>query len=86
MIEGLLKSDIFFVVTTVAVAGAGILVILILIYIVSIVRDINFISKKVKGGVKEITDDIKVVSRLVKKKDKVIERMINSFINKYKKR
>jgi hypothetical protein len=64
--EAFLKMDIFFVVTTAAIAVVGALMALALFYVVRIVRDISEITRTVKTEAKEFVDDLSKVRTDVK--------------------
>ncbi len=61
--EGLMKSDIFFFVTTISVVVLTILAIIFGVYAIKIVRDIKSVSKDIKLKYKVIQ---KFISYLIK--------------------
>lgn len=56
--ETLAKSDIFFVVTTFAILLVTIVVVIASVYIVKILNDIKYISKKIKDESDNISEDL----------------------------
>lgn len=56
--ESILKSDIFFFVTTIVVAALGIALAIAIIYLIRILRDVKEISKEVKDETKQIVSDV----------------------------
>lgn len=60
-LDELLKMDIFFVVTTVAVAVVGIIVAFALFYIAKLLRDLSEIAKIARREAEEIAQDIDAV-------------------------
>jgi diacylglycerol kinase len=60
------KMDIFFVVTTAAVAVLAILLAVAMVYIIKISRDIKYISQKARGGADLISQDLSELRQNVK--------------------
>ena len=60
------KMDIFFVVTTAAVAVLAILLAIAMVYIIKISRDIKYISQKARGGADLISQDLSELRQNVK--------------------
>lgn len=56
--NSVLTSDIFFFITSVAVAIVTTLIIIILIYIIKLVRDLRGIAENVRKGTDAITEDV----------------------------
>ncbi len=65
--DSLLKSDIFFLVTTVVVIGLGVLIAVVLVYLVRILSDVKKLSKKVRQEGEHIVDDIEGLRENIKK-------------------
>ena len=55
----LMKSEFFFFVSTVSIVFVAILFIIVLVYTISILRDVKKISKTAKDGVDMISSDLK---------------------------
>lgn len=70
--EELLTSDIFFIITAVAVVLVALLMVILLIYLIRIVRNIFIISKKVKTEADEIIEDVGFVRKTIKKGGKTV--------------
>lgn len=64
--DSLLKSDIFFFITSVVVIIIGIGVVIVVSYIVNILRDVKDVSKTVKEETEEIAGDISQLRTKVK--------------------
>lgn len=56
--QGLLKSDIFFVVTTFAVVFVSIAFIVALVYIIRILKDMKILSSKARDEGERILEDV----------------------------
>ena len=65
--DSLLKSDIFFVVTTFVVLGLGVLIAVALVYLVRILSDVKKLSKKVRQEGESIVEDIEGLRENIKK-------------------
>lgn len=65
--DSLLKSDIFFFVTTIVVIGLGVLIAVALVYLVRILADVKKLSKKVREEGEHIVDDIEGLRENIKK-------------------
>lgn len=57
----LLKSDVFFIVTTIAVAVVTVFMLIILYYLATILRDIRSISKTTKEEAEHLAEDIEAL-------------------------
>lgn len=56
--DSVLTSDIFFFITSIAVAVVTTLIIIILVYIIKLVREIRRITESIRKGTDAITEDI----------------------------
>ncbi len=56
--ESLIKSDIFFFITTICIVLITILFVVILIYLIRVFKNIDFLSKKIKEEGEEIINDV----------------------------
>lgn len=65
--DSLLKSDLFFFVTTCVVILIGILISVVLIYLVRILSDVKKLSKKVRQEGENIVEDIEGLRENIKK-------------------
>lgn len=68
MNNSIIKADIFFTITTVAVVVGIVCLIVISIYIIRILRDFKILSKKAKDEGEQILDDIRIVREDAEKK------------------
>lgn len=64
--DSLLKAEIFFVVTTVAIFVVGGIAIWVLVYLIKILRNVEDISETVKEETKKFSQDIDGVREHVK--------------------
>jgi hypothetical protein len=64
--DGLLKSDIFFFITSVVVVLLGIGVGVAVVYVIRILRDIKAVSKTIKEETDEVAQDISILRSRVK--------------------
>ncbi len=88
--DSLLKSDIFFVITSIAVVFLTILFAVILMYLIIIMKNVTALSKKIKEEGSEIIDDARVMRREIKSKagkmsallSLIPERIIRRYKNK----
>jgi K+-transporting ATPase A subunit len=65
--DSLLKSDIFFVVTTIAVVVVGALVAVVLIYLARILSDVKKLSRSVREEGERVVEDIEGLRENIKK-------------------
>jgi membrane protein implicated in regulation of membrane protease activity len=84
MIEDILKSDIFFFITSVSIIAVTSLIIVVLIYVAEILHDIRHVSKNVRKGSDHLTESLMVVMEDFKKGGKRVAKKISSFIPKPK--
>jgi hypothetical protein len=56
--QGLLKSDIFFVVTTFAVIFVSLALLVALVYIIRILKDMKILSRKARDEGEKILEDV----------------------------
>ena len=76
----ILKSDIFFFVTTICVVAISVLFIIVLLYVISVFRDIKSVSKKAKEEGEEILNDVRELHMAIKEKSGGILSFISSLI------
>ena len=69
--QSLLKSDIFFFITSICVIVVSILIVYVLVYIVRILMDLKKLSRKIDQEGEKIVDDIGVMRETVK--DRLID-------------
>ncbi len=85
--ESLIKADIFFFVTTIAVVCLSAACIVISVYLVKILRQIHEISDKVKSETNNIVGDIRDLRAAVREegsKLKLISELLTQFMPKKK--
>ncbi len=87
--DSFIKLDIFFFITTISVLALSVAVIVVLIYLIKILRDLKYISQKVKVESDEIIKDIEIIRTETKAKGlrflDVISFMFSFFKKKDKK-
>ena len=64
--DSLLKADIFFVVTTVAVCAVSVVAIWVMTHVVKIMRNVEDISETVKKETKQFSQDINGIREHIK--------------------
>lgn len=65
--DSLLKSDIFFIVTTVAVVVVGTLIAIVLVYLARILSDVKKLSVKIRQEGEHMVEDIEGLRENIKK-------------------
>lgn len=78
----LLKSDIFFLVTTIVVVIVAVLLVTLLLYIIRVVRDVKKISGRAREEVDNIADDIGFIRRNIKKGGRKVKKVVKNIKNK----
>jgi predicted Holliday junction resolvase-like endonuclease len=76
--ESIVKSDMFFFVTTIAVIVLTLVLVVALSYIIRIASDIKYIAKRAKQETDEIADDLKSARETLKSKGKTIATILSS--------
>ncbi len=85
--EPIIKSDIFFFITGVAVIALTAVLIVALYYIVKILKNVRYISDKAKIETDHLTEDVKELRENVRKegaKVKWFAEFINKIFKRYK--
>ncbi len=82
--EGFLKADIFFFVTTIAVIFVSIVLVVALVYLVKILRDFLYVSHKVKTESDEIIKDVEAFRGEIKKRSSSWVDLLAFFFNLFK--
>ena len=82
----ILKQDVFFFVTTIAVGILTIVLIVGIFYVIKILRDVKFITKKAKAGAEIISEDLSVMKEKVKKHGPKAAFLFSFFKNVYNKK
>lgn len=83
----LLKSDIFFVVTTIAVVAVAIAIIIALIYLIGVLRDARKLSSKAREEGEAIIHDVGEIREAAKKESLwVLDSLKKRFTSKKTKR
>lgn len=70
--ESLLKSDIFFFITSIVVIAIGIGIVVAFFYIIRILRDVKDVSKTVKQGTEEMAQDLSLLRTKVKSEGSLV--------------
>jgi len=84
----ILKSDVFFFITSVAVVILTILLVILIIYLIKISRDVKNIAAKAKVEANNIIDDVSSLRQNIKEqggKFKSLAGLFTNFIKKKKK-
>ena len=64
--DSLLKSDIFFFITSLVVIVIGVGLVIIVFYVINILRDVKDVSKTVKEETKGMAEDLSLLRTRVK--------------------
>lgn len=80
--ESLLKADIFFFITTMAIVLLTIALVVILVYFIKILRDVRYMARKAKEETDEIVKDVDLFRAALKKRAREAGATFNSF-NKF---
>ena len=78
----LIKLDVFFFITTIAVLALSIAVIIVLVYLIKIMRDVRYISQKIRIESDEIIKDVDTLRTEVKTKGTIFINTI-SLLSKF---
>lgn len=91
--DAVLKADIFFFVTTVAVIAIGIAAIIALIFFIQILRDVRYVSRRIREQSDRIFQDVEDLRSFVKQEGrktidfkKLVSGVIGTFLSKRKSR
>jgi len=76
-----IKQDIFFFITTIAVAIFTLVLSVGIFYVIKILRDIKYITKKARDGADIIGEDLSQLRENVKNKGSNIAFLVNFFKN-----
>jgi predicted Holliday junction resolvase-like endonuclease len=76
--ESIIKSDVFFFVTTVAVIVVTLIIVIAFTYVIRIASDIKYISTRAKQEADEIVDDLKSARETLKDKGRTISTILSS--------
>ena len=75
--QGLLKSDVFFVVTTFAVVFVSAALVVALVYIIRILKDMKILSRKAKDEGERILEDVAEFRQDAKKKGEYFVKLLS---------
>ena len=75
--EAVLKSEVFFFITSTAVVVLSVVLLVALYYLIKILRDVKDISHTVKRESELISSDVDAVRRSIKKKSKQVGAFIS---------
>lgn len=82
--EDILKQDIFFFITTVSVVVLTILLVIAAVYIIKIVKDIKFITRKAKDESELLSEDLKELRQNVRTEGAKMKHFAKFLTNIYK--
>ncbi len=82
--ETLVKADLFFFVTTIAVIIGSILIAVIFVYVIRILRNVTHVTERVVEESDRIIEDVEVLRSNVKKKGIILGGLFKLFTNKFK--
>ena len=81
MNTSIIKADIFFFISSVAVVLVSICFIIISIYLVRILKDLKILSQKAKDEGEQILDDIKIIRQDVENKGVKVGQFFSFLLN-----
>lgn len=84
--EAVLKSDVFFFITSASIIILSIVLLVALYYLIKILRDVKEISHTVKKESELIVKDVDAVRRSIKKKGKQVSAFISKAVSSKSKR
>jgi len=84
--DTLMKADIFFFITAIAVVLVTIVFIVVLVYVAKILKDIKYITKKAKSEADLIAEDLSELRHNVKEKGAKLKYFFDFFNNLHKKK
>tara|TARA_Y100000310_G_scaffold315100_1_gene365272 strand:- start:1755 stop:2036 length:282 start_codon:yes stop_codon:yes gene_type:complete len=70
MLDGVLKSDLFFFISSVSIVAVTVAALIVLLYVAEILRDIRHISKNVKKESDHFTESIHLIIKDLQKGSK----------------
>lgn len=82
--DTLIKADVFFFITTIAVVLLAILFIIVLIYIIRILNDMKYISRRLKKESDLVSEDIAELRAQMRRGGFKLRNLITFFSNIYK--
>ena len=83
-----IKQDIFFFVSTIAVALLAVTMTIVMVYVIKILNDVKYISKKAKLETDHLAEDLNDLRENVKEQGFKVKHafsFFNSFMNRRKK-
>ena len=78
--QGLLKSDIFFVVTTFAVVFVSLLLLVALVYVIRILKDMKILSRKARDEGERILEDVAEFRQNAKRRGNYLAKIFSFFV------
>jgi len=84
--ENIIKADIFFFITSIAVVVSTIGVVIVAVYVVRILRDMKHISKKVSEEGDKIIGDVEYLREAAKAEGVKIKNVSDFFYNLFNRR
>lgn len=82
--NNLIKSDVFFFITSIAVVVIGILLTVLIVYLIKVSRDIKYISQKAKTEADNIIQDVSQLRTNLKEQGGIIKNLAGIFTRFYK--
>ena len=77
--NNILKSDIFFFITSVAVIIIAILLVILIVYLIKVSKDIKYISQKAKAEADNIIQDVSTLRTNIKEQGGKVKDLANIF-------
>lgn len=80
----LIKSDIFFFITSIAVVVIAVLLTILIIYLIKVSKDIKYISQKAKTEADNIIQDVSTLRTNIKEQGSKVKDLAGIFSHFYK--
>ncbi len=84
--DGVLKSDIFFFVTTITVVVLALCLVVAIVYAIRIMSDVKYVSKKIKEESIEFLQDAREMRETIKEKGTSLSGIFSLIFGNQKKR
>ena len=81
--NNLIKSDVFFFITSIAVVVIAILLTILIVYLIKVSKDIRYISQKAKTEADNIIDDVSQLRTNLKQEGSKIKDLAGIFARFY---
>lgn len=80
----IMKSDIFFFITSIAVVIIAVLLVILIVYLIKVSKDIKYISQKAKTEADNIIQDVSTLRTNIKEQGSKVKDLAGIFSHFYK--